>query len=100
MFLIGGTHTTGRLLSFEFAEQGWWDDEAQCWFIEPSERVYEDAAREFLVIGRPGVDGIQWGYRQNHHGIWARYPIDDEFVLLADSAAALRDGISSGRITV
>jgi hypothetical protein len=43
------------------AVTGWWDRDGQCWYIEPAERVYEDPVREFLVIGRPGVDGIEWG---------------------------------------
>jgi hypothetical protein len=82
------------------AAQGWWDEEAQYWFIEPSERLHEDGTREFLIIGGPGVDGIKWGYRRGHPGIWAHYPIEDEFVLLADSASDLQEGCRSGRITV
>jgi hypothetical protein len=82
------------------SEQGWWDEGGQCWYIEPAERVHEDSSRQFLVIGRPGVDGIQWGYRKEGDGIWAHYPIEDEFVLVAESAAELRDGYSSGRLTV
>jgi hypothetical protein len=82
------------------AHEGWWDDDSQYWYIEPAERVQEDSARDFLVIGGPGVDGIKWGYRKGERGIWAHHPIDDEFVLLAESAAELRDGYRSGRITV
>ena len=82
------------------SENGWWDEPAQCWYIEPADRVLEDARRDFLIIGRPGVDGIQWGYRRGEQGLWAHYPIDDEFVLLARSASELRDGYASGRITV
>ena len=82
------------------AEEGWWDEGGQYWYIEPAERVREDGAREFLIIGGPGVDGIRWGYRKRQRGIWAYYPIEDEFVLLADSATALREGYGSGRIKV
>ncbi len=82
------------------AETGWWDAAGQCWYIEPSERIREDHVRDFLVIGTAGSDGIEWGYRKNHPGIWAYYPIDDSFVFLTDSATALRDGYSSGQITV
>ena len=81
------------------SEKGWWDEEGQCQYIEPADRVFEDYAREFLVIGRPGVDGIQWGYRKGHAGIWAHYPIENTFVLLADTASNLRAGFHSGRIT-
>ena len=82
------------------AQQGWWDEESQYWYIEPAPRVHEDIAREFLIIGGPGVDGIEWGYRRRHQGLWAHYPIDDEFVLLAGSTSELREGYLSGRITV
>jgi hypothetical protein len=82
------------------SERGWWDEAAQYWYIEPAERVFEDTSRELLVIGGPGVDGIRWGYRRGHRGIWAHYPIEDDFVLIAPSAAELRDGYASGRITV
>jgi hypothetical protein len=82
------------------AVTGWWDAEGQCWYIEPAERIYEDSVRAFLVIGRPGVDGIEWGYRRDREGIWAHYPIENEFRAIANSASALRDGYSSGRIKV
>jgi hypothetical protein len=82
------------------AETGWWDEEGKCWYIERAARIYEDEGREFLVIGRPGVDGIEWGYRREHHGVWAHYPIDDVFVRVAESAVSLRDGYSSGAIKV
>jgi len=82
------------------AVSGWWDVEGQCWYIEPAERVYEDPVREFLVIGRPGVDGIEWGYRRNCEGLWAHYPIENEFRVIANSVSDLRDGYASGRIIV
>lgn len=82
------------------SETGWWDEGGQCWYIEPADRVHEDGALALLVIGRPGVNGIEWGYRRGHHGIWAHYPAERSFVLLAASAADLREGYSSGRITV
>jgi len=82
------------------AEQGWWDEGGQYWYIEPAERVHESREQDFLIIGGPGVDGIRWGYRRGQPGIWAHYPIEAEFVLLAATAAALREGYASGAITV
>jgi hypothetical protein len=82
------------------SETGWWDPDGQCWFIEPAHRVREDTSREFLIVGRPGVDGIEWGYRRGYPGIWAHYPIEDQFRLLAESASGLREGYCAGRITV
>lgn len=83
-----------------FSESGWWDSEGQCWYIEPAGRIYEDEARAFLILGRPGVDGIEWGYRKGYQGIWAYYPIDNDFVFLSNSVSELREGYLSGRITV
>jgi len=82
------------------AEQGWWDEDSQCWYIEPAPKLREDAALEFLIIGGPGVDGIRWGYRRRHPGVWAHYPIEDAFVRLAATASDLRAGVFSGNIKV
>ena len=79
---------------------GWWDEASQCQYIEPVRHLVEREEKRFLVIGRPGVDGIEWGYRSGLEGVWAYYPIDDAFVWLAPSAADLREGYASGRITV
>ena len=82
------------------ATHGWWDEGGQYWYIEPAQKVLEDLALELLIIGGPGVDGIRWGYRRHHRGIWAYYPIEDEFVLLAATASELQTGYASGRIKV
>jgi hypothetical protein len=82
------------------ADTGWYDDAGAYWYIEPSSRVYEDVESSLLVIGGPGVDGIRWGYRKGHEGIWAFYPIERELVRIAASATDLHSGYASGRITV
>jgi len=87
----------GDYFQSPLAERGWWDGDSQYWYIEPAPNLREDPAREFLVIGGPGVDGIRWGYRRHRAGVWAHYPIDDDFVLLAATAAELQSGVSSGR---
>lgn len=84
----------------ELAEHGYWDEAGQYWHIVSADQVYEDDERQFLVIGGPGVDGIDWGYRCGHAGLWAWYPIDAKFVPLAPSASALLRGWLSGAITV
>ena len=86
--------------SSTLAEHGWWDEDGQYWYIEPAPNVREEVTHPFLVIGGPGVDGIRWGYRKGHRGIWAHYPIEDEFILLAGSASELREGYASGAIKV
>lgn len=82
------------------AERGWCDEPGQCWHIEPATRAYVDEESDLLVIGRPGVDGILWGYRKGKSGIWAYYPIEGRYERVADTADDPRDGYSSGAITV
>jgi hypothetical protein len=82
------------------AATGYWDEPGQYWYFWPAERVVEDTEREFLVVGSAGVDGINWGYRKGHRGLWAFYPIDGEFALLAPTFEQLVDGWLSGRLTV
>jgi hypothetical protein len=82
------------------AGQGYWDEGGQYWYVWPSDRVYEEADRPFLVIGGPGVDGIGWGYRDGHTGVWASYPIGRGFVWLAPTADALLQGWRTGAVTV
>jgi hypothetical protein len=60
----------------------------------------EDTSLELLVIGGPGVDGILWGYRKGHHGVWGYYVTEDRFAVLAATASELRTGYSTGRIIV
>lgn len=82
------------------AANGWWNERARCWYVEPSGQLREDAEREFLVIGRPGVDGIEWAYRRGRRGVWAYYPFDVDFVNFARSASELLDSFRSGTTTV
>lgn len=83
--------------SVEFRD-GVFDSEAQVQLIEAPERAVERV--DFLVIGRPGVDGIEWGYRKGSPGIWAYYPLEDEFRELAPSLREFLDGWRNGGITV
>jgi hypothetical protein len=89
----------GDYFSSALAEHGYWDEPGQYWYIWPADRVYEDVDLQFLRIGSAGVDGIDWGYRRGHSGLWA-YPINGEFVWLAPTAQALLQGWLSGAITV
>lgn len=82
------------------AKNGYWDEPGQYWYVWPVERVYEDTELQFLVIGGPGADGIDWGYRRGHSGLWAWFPIDAEFVALAPTTETLLQGWLSGAITV
>jgi hypothetical protein len=82
------------------AETGHWDEPGQCWYFWPADRVVEDTALQFLIVGSPYVDGIDWGYRKGQRGLWAYYPIDAEFVLLAATFEELVERWFSGELTV
>ena len=51
-------------------------------------------------MGRSGVDGIDFGYRMDRPGLWAFYPIDEEFEFMAESTQMLIDGWCSGSLSV
>jgi len=82
------------------SRNGYWDEAGQYWYICPSDRVYEKADLRLVVVGGPGVDGIDWGYRAGHTGVWAYYPMGREFVWLAPDVDALLEGWLSGAITL
>ena len=84
--------------SSSLASEGLWDEQAQCWTIEPSERVLENASAEFLQVGRPGVDGIGFGYRKEIPGFWAFFPMECEFQLLAPTIMRFVDQWNAGEI--
>ena len=69
-------------------------------FVLPLDEIYEDSELELLVIGRPGCDGIVWGYRPQVMGIWAWYPIDGTFALVASDIEDLVHGWTGGSIVV
>ncbi|OAI53006.1 hypothetical protein AYO44_16400 [Planctomycetaceae bacterium SCGC AG-212-F19] len=82
------------------AEQGHWDEAAQIWLMLPAGEVIERPERELLVVGRPGFDGLEWGFRKGYKGVWIYYPIDDEFQYLALTAQSFLEGWLSGAIKV
>jgi hypothetical protein len=79
---------------------GVWDATAFLWLILPAGEVTERVDIHFLVIGRPGVDGIEFGYRAGHDGIWAYFPIGNDFRLLAPTVTAFLQGWRLNEITV
>jgi hypothetical protein len=89
----------GEYFTSMLGQQGYQDELAQYWYFWPADRVYEDTDLQFLVIGGPGVDGINWGYRRGQLGLWA-YPIDGEFAWLAPTAEALLQGWLAGTISL
>jgi hypothetical protein len=86
--------------SSPWSTQGCWDETSQMWVIVSAAEVEERQEIRFLVVGRPGVDGIEFGYRQGRAGLWAYYPIEGEFVLMAPTVAELVEGWLSGKLSV
>ena len=84
----------------ELSDQGFWDEAGQVWLIEPASRVEELCDSRFLQVGRPGVDGIGFGYRKDVPGFWAYHPIESEYQLLATTLAEFLKGWYSGNICV
>ena len=78
--------------------EGVYDDRNQWWLIYPEGKAYE--REDFLVIGSPGVDQIEWGYRKVEPGIWLYDPGIGEFRYLALTLTQLINGWHSGKVVV
>jgi len=90
----------GDYFASERFVRGVWSEREQLDLIVAADKVAEQPDLSFLVVGRPGVDGIKFGYRKGQDGIWAYYPIGQEFMLVAPSVSILVDGWLSGSIKV
>jgi hypothetical protein len=80
--------------------RGVWDGQSKLWVIVAADEVVERSELEVLVVGRPGCDGIEFGYRKEHDGLWAYYPIGRELTLVAPSVSPLVEGWLGGSIAV
>jgi hypothetical protein len=83
-----------------WSEHGHFDEPSQTSLIVPLTEAYEDTDIEFLVVGRSGWGGIDFGYRKGQAGLWCYYPIDREFKFMAGTIAELVEGYCSGRLGV
>ena len=79
---------------------GRFDERAQLWFIVPIEKSSIDRQRRAFVVGQAGADGIQFCFRAGQRGIWAYYPQEERWTLLADSLSDLERGWFNGMIKV
>ncbi len=83
-----------------WSQDGHFDDDSQTLLIVPLNETYEVEESGFFAVGRSGGDGIDFGYRKNQSGLWAFYPIEENFKFMAESVQALVDGWCSGRLSV
>jgi hypothetical protein len=72
-------------LTSKWSQDGLYDVAAQVWLIESADKAVLHGDVNFLEVGRPGVDGIAFGYRRGESGVWAYYPYEKRFQRLADS---------------
>ena len=83
-----------------WAERGHFDDHSHCWIVKPLLELHPEQRLGFFAIGEPGVDGIRFGYRYGERGLWAYYPIGQEFRFVAATIEELIEGWQTGTITV
>ena len=93
-----GFHCEGYF-SAGWAQRGHFDEFSQTPVVVPLPEAYEDIEHQFLVVGHSGCDGIDFGYRNGHPGLWA-YPIDGGFKFMADTVEQLVEGWCSGKLGV
>ena len=83
-----------------WAEKGHYDEVSQYWVVEPLTNLSHEQRHGLFAIGGPGVDGIKFGYRYGHPGLWAYYPVGEEWKFLAPTIAEFVEGWCSGKINV
>ncbi|PTT18903.1 hypothetical protein DBR12_13820 [Acidovorax sp. HMWF029] len=70
--------------------------------ILPVSKALDESGQLFsnrvFALGRPGIDGITFSLLPGNAAVFAHYPIDDEFVAVADSLSALLTGWASNSI--
>ena len=70
--------------------------------ILPADKIEEDETKEWLIIGWPGIDGIQFMVKSidNDQSIYAFYPIEQEYIKVADSDIDLIEKWKSGQLVL
>ncbi|MBX9583916.1 MAG: hypothetical protein K2X87_26760 [Gemmataceae bacterium] len=98
------THLTGYncydYFTGGWAERGHYDEASRTWVVLPLSELRPEQRAGFFAVGRAGVDGILFGYRYGHRGVWALYPVDQEFKHLAPNLSEFVQGWWAGTITV
>lgn len=79
---------------------GRFDGDSQLWFILPRSDTKVYLERGAFVVGSAGADGIDFCFRKGQSGVWAYYPIEDEWGLKADTLAEFERGWLNGSIVV
>jgi hypothetical protein len=78
--------------------EGYYSQEEYLWLIERKENWIVDNKNGFLHFGNAGCDGIEFRLRKNLTGVWAFYPSSDEYLKIADTISAFKEGWTLGEI--
>ena len=92
--------TASEFVLSSFPPEGWFSEESQYWILRLVHEWRIEEAASWIDVGGPGADGISWAVRRDHPGVWAYYPIDDDFEFIASGSQELIRGWSSGSISV
>jgi len=80
--------------------EGVYSQSEQYWIVRPIAEWEELEVCGWTSIGGPGVDGIGFCCNTQDDGIYAYFPIEGNFELIAKSVPDLIEGWDSGRIKV
>jgi hypothetical protein len=100
MSLCYGEYACDDYFCEDWSNSGYFDEQSHSLVIAPLAEAYDDSEIQFFAVGRSGCDGIDFGYRKGHKGLWAFYPIEREFKYIASTVAELVDGWCSNRLSV
>lgn len=66
-------------------------EESFIYVVLPGDDIKKDKSRDWLIIGSPGVDGIEFRVKsdESEDTVFAFYPFDIEYIKIADSAEHL-----------
>ena len=70
--------------------------------VLPADRIELDETKEWLIIGWPGFDGIQFRVKLKgaDQTVYTFYPIEQEYIKIADSDKDLIEKWKSGQVSV
>jgi len=80
--------------------EGYFDKDAIYWIIRKKDAWKIDLTRNFMSIGGPGADGIEFGLKKGLIGFWVYYPIDNEYIKVADSFTDFIDKWKNGDLKI
>jgi hypothetical protein len=84
----------------EIPISGFYSEKEFLWLIKKQENWSLDKEKSFLHFGNAGCDGIQFGLRSEMKGIWAFYPIENEYIKKAETISEFIQGWLSSKIYV